>query len=76
MKSLITIWVIFFFPTTLNASEFSLLMLDLNSTNITYNYTSGHSYNVKFEEQGVTYRYLKGSKPEKLWGLFLIKLSN
>jgi len=42
----------------------------LNGRDITYDYTSGRSYNVKFEEAGVSYRYLTGSKPEKWWGPF------
>lgn len=70
MKPLIILWVIFLFTATLEASELSWPTRDLNSTNITYNYTSGRSYNVKFEEKGVSYRYLTGSKPEKWWGPF------
>ncbi len=43
---------------------------ELNGTNITYLYSSGRSYNVKFEEAGVSYRYLTGSKPDVWWGPF------
>jgi hypothetical protein len=43
---------------------------ELNGTNITYIYTSDRSYNVKFEEVGVSYRYLTGSKPDIWWGPF------
>lgn len=42
----------------------------LDGSEITYEYTSGRSYNVKFEPAGVSYRYLTGSKPEKWWGPF------
>ena len=70
MKLFFTLFVVFVFTTALEASELSLPSRELNSTNITYNYTSGRSYNVKFEEQGVSYRYLTGSKPEKWWGPF------
>ncbi len=59
-----------FFAVLSGASELSLPTRDLNSTNITYHYTSGRSYNVKFEEEGVSYRYLSGSKPEAWWGPF------
>ena len=45
----------------------------LDGTNITYTYTSGRSYNVKFESAGVSYRYLTGTKPEKWWGPFPYK---
>jgi hypothetical protein len=54
----------------LSASELTLPTESLNGTNITYDYTSGRSYNVKFEEKGVSYRYLSGSKPEIWWGPF------
>ena len=70
MKTLISMLVIILFTTVLQASELSLPTRNLNGTNITYNYTSGRSYNVMFEEKGVSYRYLTGSKPEKWWGPF------
>jgi len=37
---------------------------ELNGGQITYHYSSGRAYNVKFEEQGISYRYLTGTKPE------------
>lgn len=58
------------FTTVLHASELSLPTQNLNGTDITYDYTSGRSYNVKFEEQGISYRYLTGSKPKTWWGPF------
>jgi len=73
MKSLITILVMLVFTAATEASEPSLPTRELNGTNITYNYTSGRSYNVKFEEKGISYRYLTGSKPEKWWGPFPYK---
>ncbi len=70
MKKLITVFIIVLYSTYLSAAELSKATRVLNGTNITYNYTSGRSYNVKFEEQGVSYRYLTGSKPNKWWGPF------
>lgn len=70
MKSLITLLTLAFFIATLQASELVSPTRQLNGTNITYNYTSGRSYNVKFEEAGVSYRYLTGSKPDAWWGPF------
>lgn len=74
LKSLFTISIVIAFAlmriTPLSATELSPPTSALNSTNITYNYTSGRSYNVKFEEAGVSYRYLTGSKPNKWWGSF------
>ena len=51
----------------------------MNGSQITYHYSSGRAYNVKFEEQGLSYRYLTGSKPDTWWGPFpyqAIKLTN
>jgi hypothetical protein len=45
----------------------------LDGVDISYEYTSGRSYHVKFEELGISYRYLTGSKPEKWWGPFPYK---
>lgn len=70
MKIIISILTYILFTTALHASELSLPTRNLNGTHITYNYTSGRSYNVKFEEEGVSYRYLTGSKPENWWGPF------
>jgi hypothetical protein len=56
-----------------NAAELVEPTWSLNGTDITYQYTSGRSYNVQFEEAGVRYRYLTGSKPEKWWGPFPYK---
>ncbi|HEY3487228.1 MAG TPA: MoaF N-terminal domain-containing protein [Gammaproteobacteria bacterium] len=42
----------------------------LDGTEITYTYTGGRSYNVRYAREGVSYRYLSGSKPEKWWGPF------
>lgn len=42
----------------------------LDGAQISYEYSSGRSYHVRFSAQGVSYRYLTGSKPEKWWGPF------
>lgn len=55
--------------TAVSAKE-SEITQELNGTSITYEYTSGRSYNVKFEEAGISYRYLTGSKPNTWWGPF------
>ena len=70
MKSIVGLILIIAFTTTLNAAELSSLTRALNGTSISYDYTSGRSYNVKFQEEGVSYRYLSGSKPEQWWGPF------
>ncbi len=70
MKILLITLIITFFTTSVQASGLSLLTRKLNGTNITYNYTSGRSYNVKFEKKGVSYRYLTGKKPGTWWGPF------
>ncbi|RLA20468.1 MAG: hypothetical protein DRQ61_01075 [Gammaproteobacteria bacterium] len=70
MQKFIIMLAIFMQATALNASELSLSTRKLNNVEITYNYTSGRSYNLKFAESGVSYRYLTGSKPERWWGPF------
>jgi hypothetical protein len=70
MKLLITLCIALLLSATLAASELSLPTRELDGTDITYDYTSGRSYNVKFEKEGVSYRYLTGSRPEIWWGPF------
>ncbi len=53
-----------------NAERLAKQTKKLDNSSITYEYTSGRSYNVKFEEKGLSYRYLTGVKPEKWWGPF------
>ncbi len=72
MKVLSLIFIIFFM-TLVQAQELVEPTQKLNGTEITYNYTSGRSYHVKFEKAGISYRYLTGSKPEKWWGPFPYK---
>lgn len=43
---------------------------DLDGLSLTYDYTSGRSYNVKIEPTGVSYRYLTGADPSRWWGPF------
>jgi len=57
----------------IQAAQLAAPTQKLNNTQITYKYTSGRSYNVKFTEAGISYRYLSGSKPEKWWGPFPYK---
>jgi len=38
--------------------------------NIQYKYANDREYNVKLEEDGLSYRYASGSKPDKWWGKF------
>lgn len=69
MKRLIFILLLGFTSFT-QARELAPETHALDGTNITYNYTSGRSYNVKFESKGLSYRFLTGSRPEKWWGPF------
>lgn len=72
MKKLL-VAIILFFPCGLLAQNLALPTQKLDGTDITYNYTSGRSYHVRFDEGGVSYRYLSGSKPGKWWGPFPYK---
>ena len=70
MKLLSFLTLIIVFTTTVKASELSSLTRKLNGTSISYDYTSGRSYDVQFQNEGVSLRYLTGSKPKKWWGPF------
>ena len=43
---------------------------ELDGAEMTYAYTGGNSYNLKFENGTISYRYLTGSRPELWWGPF------
>jgi phenolic acid decarboxylase len=49
------------------------LTTELDGTSMTYEYSGGRSYQVKFDDSVVSYRYLSGSKPDKWWGPFPYK---
>jgi len=52
------------------AAELAAPTRALNGTDITYHYSSGRAYHVKFEPTGISYQYLTGTKPDKWWGPF------
>lgn len=60
----------FLFPLLASADELAKETTKLDGVSISYEYTSGRSYNVKFEPEGISYRYLTGSKPHTWWGPF------
>lgn len=49
------------------------LSTDLNGVEITYTYSNGMSFNLKYTPQGVKYRYLSGESPNEWWGPFPYK---
>lgn len=70
MNHLISTLLLLILSSGIQAAELAKPTQTLNETDITYNYTSGRSYNVRFTAAGVSYRYLSGSKPKKWWGPF------
>jgi phenolic acid decarboxylase len=42
----------------------------MNGTEMTYQYSEGNAYNLKFDNDSVSYRFLTGPKPEAWWGPF------
>jgi hypothetical protein len=72
MKILYAFLLLCYFSTPALADE-TLLTQALDGTNITYTYSGGRSYHLKFEPEGISYRYLTGSKPDKWWGPFPYK---
>ncbi len=73
MQLLYSVFLLLFISLPCSAAELAAPTHKLDGSNITYHYTSGRSYNVKFEKAGISYRYLTGSKPEKWWGPFPYK---
>jgi hypothetical protein len=70
---IISLSINFIITGSLHGEELVKPTRSLNGSDITYEYTSGRSYHVKFEEIGVSYRYLTGSKPGIWWGPFPYK---
>jgi len=70
MRILILFCLLFITSFKLHASQLSKETHKLDGKEITYNYTSGRSYHVKFESKGISYQYLTGSAPTKWWGAF------
>lgn len=58
------------FSSISTAGEIAQKTRALDGTMITYNYTNGMSFKVKYEKHGVSYRNLAGAKPETWWGPF------
>ncbi len=62
--------LIVLFVLQLQATELVKETQKLDGKDITYQYTSGRSYHVKFEPKGLSYQYLIGSAPTRWWGPF------
>ena len=73
MKTIISLLLLCILGTQAYADEETSFTDSLDGTTITYTYTGGRSYNVKFENAGISYRYLTGTRPEKWWGPFPYK---
>jgi len=65
-----TILCLLFLSLQLQAIELNKETHKLDGKDITYQYTSGRSYHVKFEPEGISYQYLSGSSPTSWWGPF------
>ena len=75
MKILLLIWKDCFVAALLAMTvAFSALgddfTTELNGVDITYQYSEGQQYNVRFSKEGIKYRYLSGEAPEEWWGPF------
>lgn len=73
MKIFSFICSLFLLVNVANSAELAVPTGTLNGTSIKYEYTSGRAYNVKFESEGLSYRYLTGVKPENGGVHFRIK---
>ena len=66
-----TIFFVFLlFVQETKASPLSEETHKLDGKEITYEYTSGRSYHVKFTPKGISYQYLTGTSPSSWWGAF------
>ena len=70
MRTLIILFTLLMPGLAVAADVETRLTSELNGKFITYKYSGGRSYEIKFEPKGMSYRYLSGSKPEKWWGKF------
>ncbi len=70
MRKILFYCSIVFISTCSYASEPSGLTDKLNGTDITYTYSGGWSFNTRYEEKGVSYRFLNGSAAGKWLGPF------
>ena len=72
MKKLLLLLFLFVFPVFLIAKD-KPFTSDLDGLEITYTYSEGGSYNLKYTSKGVMYRYLSGDAPDEWWGPFPYK---
>ncbi len=70
MRVLIIFFVFLLFGQVATASSLSKETHKLDGKEITYLYTSGRSYHVKFTPKGISYQYLTGTSPSSWWGPF------
>jgi phenolic acid decarboxylase len=68
---------------TIFITAFTLILISCNPTNenlnlpdqllgveMSYQYSGGNEYTLKFEEAGLSYQYRTGSSPDRYWGPF------
>jgi len=70
MRKWIILLGLLFFTHQVSATSLSKETHKLDGKEITYNYTSGRSYHVKFTPKGISYQYLTGTSPSSWWGPF------
>lgn len=70
MKGLVTSCILFFCLVNGYVSATDGFTSQLNGTDITYTYSGGWSFNTRYEEKGVSYRFLNGPAAGKWLGPF------
>ena len=73
MKALYSLLLFIFIQPALSDDAITNFTDSLDGTAITYTYSGGRSYNLKFDGGEISYRYLTGTKPDKWWGPFPYK---
>ena len=73
MKALYSLLLFIFIQPALSDDAITNFTDSLDGTAITYTYSGGRSYNLKFDSGDISYRYLTGTRPDKWWGPFPYK---
>ncbi len=71
MKQFILLSLVFAFTIISSCSTNSIETSDsMNGVEMTYQYSEGNSYHLKFINDSVSYQFLSGSAPQTWWGPF------
>jgi len=73
MRNILLITPMIFFLSLAHAEVKTELTDSLDGIGLTYTFSGGNAYNIKFSSKSLSYRFVSGSKPDKLWGPYPYK---